>query len=546
MSSQKGLTSDFLACLIATVIGTCLAWVHFPAGGNDDSYISYWSAYALSEYGRLINYNGEAIEQSSSLLLVMILAAVRTAFGLEPQRAGPLLSIVAGLLTLPVAVWVGHVARVRSRYAIPLLLSVCTPFVYWSTSGMETSLVGLVSLLAIASICKCIDPTDTRRMSTFVGSMVILIAVCMARPETALVLIAGLVGLFGVRLAEALAKPRQASFAELRRIAVWVAMLGFVAGLLMVWRIHAFGSPFPNPAVAKSHSFDWGKGIDYLLKTIDASGPFFAALVSAGVLAVLVLLFRGRASSGLLLGSAFALGQVGFVCVSGGDWMPAGRLLAPAAPMLALLAGAALDVLSRWTRWGAIALVIASVSHGAVRVAEFGRSSSNSSLPGSHRPSYVDQQTLATKYDFFELFSKGHRRDARLLEKLIPEIGERLVSTNRPFTMMSGQAGMVPYYIFRKFYGKGQFLDLFSLTSRKHLPCIEPSARRERILGIWVSAEYVLEHPDRLAECDISRPDIWFSTGKPPAGLKQKGFRLFYASKPNEDALWAALADRDD
>lgn len=292
----EGLTVDSLACLVATVMGAYLVWAHFPAGGNDDSCISYWSAYALSEYGRLLNYNGEPIEQSSSLLLVILLAALRSVFGLEPQRAGPLLGIVAGLLTLPAAVWLGRVSRVQSRYAIPLLLGVWTPFIYWSTSGMETSLVALVSLLAIASVCKCIDPLTAPRARASVMATALLLATSIARPETGLVLLASLAGLLAVRLGQALARQRQVMSVDVGRIIVWLGVLGLLIGTVVILRMIAFGSASPSPALAKSHSFDWEKGIDYLRSTVELSGVLFAILASGGALVVLERLVQGRAS----------------------------------------------------------------------------------------------------------------------------------------------------------------------------------------------------------------------------------------------------------
>ena len=44
----------------------------FPSSGRDDVYITYGPALALAETGSISNWNGEAVEQSSSLLDVVL------------------------------------------------------------------------------------------------------------------------------------------------------------------------------------------------------------------------------------------------------------------------------------------------------------------------------------------------------------------------------------------------------------------------------------------------------------------------------------------
>src|SRR5512145_2719030 len=121
------------------LLGGTLVYQWFPASGNDDSYITYWSAYALSEFGRLTNYNGAAIEQSSSLLLVAMLAAIRELSGIDPHHAGPVLSALSAAMTLVAVAWLSRLARLRYWFGPPLILSVLLPFAYWSTSGMEAT-----------------------------------------------------------------------------------------------------------------------------------------------------------------------------------------------------------------------------------------------------------------------------------------------------------------------------------------------------------------------------------------------------------------------
>jgi len=53
-----------------------LGFLLFGSTGRDDSYITYWVADQFRRTGRIANYNGKAIEQSSSLLHVLVLAGL--------------------------------------------------------------------------------------------------------------------------------------------------------------------------------------------------------------------------------------------------------------------------------------------------------------------------------------------------------------------------------------------------------------------------------------------------------------------------------------
>ena len=50
----------------------------FPSAGQDDTHITCWPAYTLSHFGQILNYNGQRVEQSSSLLQVLLLAVLHT------------------------------------------------------------------------------------------------------------------------------------------------------------------------------------------------------------------------------------------------------------------------------------------------------------------------------------------------------------------------------------------------------------------------------------------------------------------------------------
>lgn len=54
-------------------------YLFFGSTGRDDVFISVWPAFTLVEFGELVNYNFSHVEQSSSLLTVVVNAALYAA-----------------------------------------------------------------------------------------------------------------------------------------------------------------------------------------------------------------------------------------------------------------------------------------------------------------------------------------------------------------------------------------------------------------------------------------------------------------------------------
>ena len=93
--------------LLFLIVGLVL----FPSAGRDDSYITFWPAETLAERGSIENYNGAAVEQSSSLAFVALIAAVVRTTGLPVVVAAWLLGITAGLAAIALCRALGE--RVR-------------------------------------------------------------------------------------------------------------------------------------------------------------------------------------------------------------------------------------------------------------------------------------------------------------------------------------------------------------------------------------------------------------------------------------------------
>jgi hypothetical protein len=366
------------------------------------------------------------------------------------------------------------------------------------------------------------------------------VACALVRPETPLVLLGSLSGVLVVEgVCCAKNDPRRR---KRRNVLGWMLALSTVMLALMTWRFHAFGLMFPNSAVAKIGGFSFPSGLRYLATSVGRLGATVGVLWIVGVLGVAAKSAVGKTSSVLNLATLFSALQIGFVGASGRDWMPAGRLLVPATPAIVLLVIAALNLVR--IRSGGVALLtfFGLLAHEAVCTHRFATDRGNASLPVWYRMTQTEEQSLVGKYAKSEILNRGHRRDAWLLESLVPLIREYQARSMKPITLMSGQAGMIPYYVFREFYGTGTFVDLYSLTSRAPGACIPERYKREVIHGVLISPRVFLNEPETLRHCGIERPNVWFSTGEPPNDLDQLGFRLVYRSAPSADKAWAAVA----
>ncbi|MEZ5435849.1 MAG: hypothetical protein R3E67_04615 [Pseudomonadales bacterium] len=93
----------------------------------------------------MLNYNGERVEQSSSLLHVLLTALFARISNANVVTVGYVIPMLAGWLCLPL-LWL--IAR-REQLAAAALLCTALPLVYWTHAGLETALFALLLLLYV-------------------------------------------------------------------------------------------------------------------------------------------------------------------------------------------------------------------------------------------------------------------------------------------------------------------------------------------------------------------------------------------------------------
>jgi hypothetical protein len=529
------------ATLIAVVVGAVLTWTQFPAAGNDDSHITYWAAFALSEYGAIVNYNGVALEQSSSLLLVVLLAAIRELTGVEPPTAGWLLSLASAALCVVMTARLARKVAPAAESWAPLLLASFLPFLYWSSSGMEMTLAALLGSVVVDRAGAYLTFAGKPNARMLAPLVLAILAFASVRPETPIVLLC-MLALAALVEGVGWWRGRSGAGKQPTRRALEVLALALVVTLVIAGcRKLSFGTWVPNPAAMKSGGFGLSAGAEYLWKGLSLGNLWFALAALAGAVLLSVALAQRRFPPEATLVLGFGIAYVAFVSASGGDWMPAARLLAPIAPALALLAAYALGRVGNYQPSAALALAALLVGLNLKQARAFGASGSNGSYRGEAAHNGAEGLPAgAPAFAFSELANRAHRRDAHLLAALL-ELTRRIAPTSeRPLYVMSGQAGMVPYYVVRQHYGAARFIDLFSLTAPEILPCIPPNRRSEQIYGIRLSPDYIVRHAAEMAkECHARRPQIVFSPGAFPKYLRKHGYVEAYRGRRGLEAFVA-------
>ncbi len=492
--------------------GAVLAVGLFASSGHDDSYITFGSAYALRHTGSITNYNGERLEQSSALASTVLLAlgdAVLPFLGLP--AVGFLLSMAAAALCTALATRLAERLSPGSGWAAAPLAATSTPLVYWAASGMETTLAATSQVaFALAAGGFIASPSAAR------GALLALAAGLLAtvRPEGPIVLGCVVAALI------AWAAWRRRGSDEARAVGAVAGVSAAVVLALVAWRSNAFGLWLPHPAVVKaSGGARWSAGLSYL-------GQHLAWTPILGVGALIGAepqLQRARATPTAhgVIAAAFLVADIAFVVRSGGDWMEFGRFLAPGLGIAAALLAALV-----WDRaWpirarAAIVAIIAASQIASTFYATTVPSNSGRTLADAlDVRDQLERALGGTPVDLLDAGNAGHARDVLLLAKLDPLLDQIRARTNEPIVLFSGQAGMVPYYVFQR-HENLVFIDACSLTTNRVNPLLNPKGLRATSLGVRFPLTALLAVEAKVkAETGLGRPDVIWDSGqkKPPA-----------------------------
>jgi hypothetical protein len=487
-----------------------LGFLLFPCAGRDDVYITYWSAYSLSHYGQILNYNGIPFEQSSSLLHVIVLALLHVLTRLDFPILGLLLSLLLGILVIFISQMIAIKINSKISSLVPYLLGSCAYFAYWVFGALESTLASLCILGAIITIDKYYKKDSLSLLSL---SSIFLLLLLLVRPEMFIVsLLAILIYLF-IRQVQARLEAKKINRQEIRQNMVIFGIVSLWSVIIMTFRCLYFHKLMPQPVYAKSgminlHSLFRGV-MYYGLNMI--SPPMiiiFALLCYSGYIFIKQLFSRGggvKASTAILVIS-YCIAYSIFIVFSGGDWMEGGRFIVPIIPLMILTAAAyADDIKLLANRKVCYGMVVISV----LATIFFSTTESRSIYPWQYRrlPAAIINDH---SYALIEKLNYKHLRDILTIKPLKKIFDAIYLYKKQKIVILSDQAGMVMYYLGKDSYGRYEFVDLRSLATDNITKLMGNNPLRKGPTGTQTSWQ---EYFDAFSKRDdYKRPDIVFGT----------------------------------
>ena len=514
----------------------------FPSGGQDDTHITCWPAYTLSHYGQMLNYNGERVEQSSSLFQVALLAALHAMTGANLLTLAKVTSIGAGIASLAaLAILVSRVTTRPAGFWAGLMAAVSTPIVYWSFSGMETTIVAAAGLSLIVTTADHLSRHP--RASTW-KLLAALVAFATARPEAPLLMAAVL----GAALLTPVAAQRlgiSCTWSGVSRVRpLSLLILGaIICTALFIFRWTYFGAFWPQPVAAKFSGVSWRNiviGLHYVKGHAWNAGVATAIVTTALVTSLFVTLVQqirgGTLNAHVWLSALFACGSVAFVITSSGDWMPGGRFLAPFLPIAIAFIPFAVQSLTSGLRILPLvgAVVIALELASAVTFARTGSTSFPVWAGLGEHPIRDELQ-----FSWFERHSRINVRDMSVIDALDAVVARLADEKRAPVVVMSGQMGMVSYHLALRQFGRVRFIDRHGLVERSLTDCGSTRDGPRDTGGLTMTAaQYLDAVEERQSGCQLSRPDVIFDIGTSSrSGVAAHGYEEVFRQSGTIDAV---------
>lgn len=483
---------------------------------DDDAYITFWSAHILAETGEIVNYNGDRVEQSSSLAFVILLAVLAKLVPITLPTMGPLVSSAFGggtvLLTQRL---MSKLNPALSVYA-GLLTGSATCLIAWSVSGMETTFqafLGVWLLLAYARFMRS-DLSAPVGLSACMATVLYI----MVRPESVFVVLSVLLGmtaLLCVRLKTAGNEKRKQTLTAMRRTGLLLLHTILTAVALGAFRQFYFGDWFPQPVAAKVAGISMSKavvGFKYMLNnawTSYDSAIWVLALLGIG-LNLLKSIKEARLCPVRIIVMLFTASYTAFIVLSGGDWMAGGRFLVPLLPATVIIALDILQLIKPQILMKVLIGVLVCIQIFAASL--FAR---NESWGGPMwATEHVDSILLRDNTSWFEAMQRHAYHDIIMTSRLADVIQRvRLRKTGR-ISIMSGQMGQVAYYTTISNYSHVQMIDRWALVTRDFTDCPVTASNPKFSVGLVVGYDFFFKHIQELKEiCGLEKPDIIWDWG---------------------------------
>lgn len=490
---EKATHAERLARIAFLLLLAIIAFFAFGPGGDDDAHITYTAAQNLATTGAITNVNGDAVEQGSSLLHVLLLGyAYKLAsmiFSYVDMPAfGPLFSLFFAALCLPLAMSMARRLQVKNVLPVGMLLSMSTGFAYWALGALEATLAAACVLYYLFAVERFIRAHQPHYFDGHVlwGTLLFL----MVRPESPFVLITFLLIYAGLLTL-------QHKQAMLNRIAILAGYTVVLAAVIAGWRLYEFGQVFPQPVYAKAAGFSPIKiaiGLYYF---------YFSAQLSIVIYTLAlwgIWKHHDKVSPHILAAFAFCLAYLAFIITAGGDWMYGGRFFVPIIPVLIVLALFTFQHLRHYRKilFGLVLLCLAEIALFATKM--------STALPFYQAETFIQQHEEINwrGYPWSETNNLVHARDIPVINALY-EIIDALPPQTSPFVIASIQMGMVPFHLHDHYGDKIRMVDMRGLTTRDLSDCPMLADAPKTFSGIAIRYQ---DYFDAMAKCKLPEPDI--------------------------------------
>jgi len=513
--------------VVFLLTGFCL----YGSAGHDDSHITFWASYTLKEFGEILNYNGDRIEQSSSLLLTVLTALLAKLFQADVVTSGYVLTLLSGagaiLMTWKLA---ARFNLTRLPLTATIILTTSPAFLLWNTSGMESTLAALCLLWFVIQWAELLSSDATPTPPSVASAALATLALISVRPEM-ITLVAGIA--FALFLYRKLFLFQGKGSVQ---TVVFYTTLLLCIGLLVSFRFFYFGAPMPLPVSAKVSTLSIDKlwsGSLYLLHYGMANIIFLVSLPVA-----LLYLFRQDKKTKpdyyFLLSAFSLLGYCIFILLSGGDWMQMGRFLVPVLPLAAVISTRHLSDSLKNPLLNA--LFIAAIL--GLNIQANWQSLKHQSHGTPVWASYHISPAHQHRYSLFEQYNQEHLRDMDVIDTLDATIDSLINSGVQPINIMSGQSGMVFFYTAQKYFKPAvdnplHFYDSHALVEDSLLKCTLLKDIPRSSQGLYFDFDgFFARQPGLQENCGIPKPDILYDindmTRQLPERMATQGYTLIH------------------
>lgn len=524
-----------LTIALLTLTPAAIGLVLFTSSGRDDAHITYWAAHTLSTQGQVLNYNGERLEQSSSLLHVLLLAGISKLMPLSIATTARILSVFGALAIVWMTYRLAEQSAKGRGLQAAMLVATASPIAYWSMSGMETTVAAALALATVTVIVRLLSGETGPMFKLW--AIVVGGAFLIARPESPPVLACAAAMMFVVMLYREKHSP-QPNASGIRSCSIRVLIVGSVvvaiSVLVMGVRWWYFGAAFPHPVLAKSDGLSIASGMDYLVRhAFEGAGSLLWCLAFGGIALTLVMLVRRQAAAlADAVSVSFLCAYLAFLITSGGDWMEGGRFLVTAIPFAALSAVALVHRITRPEYQRSVVVAVAILQClSAVQLARTRSTGMPLWAAISHRHDANEFQS----FSWLERTNRVNRRDMPLVGPLRNWVQTIHGQTGQPVTIMSHNMGMIAYYVSLTDRGRTRFIDTHALSTPDFLQCDVTAARPRSQWGLAIGYDdYFRMLPKIESDCSCDKPDIIFDRFSHPQDLQrfeENGYKTVYIQR---------------